>query len=272
MIQSSLQIAWRYLIMPLRTARVASIWLAAALLAACSSQSAPTTPPMGSAPATAVSDDSAGAPSALVTGALAPSALAPISTYPGAVIGEPNVFDPAVGDYPGGGAGQTIERVRCKPTMFINRYHVHVYLGIIEEGKQIALPRGIGMFHPGPPSNGFINTAGCFYYLHTHDSSGIVHVEAPRNNPPSDWIYTLSHVLRVWGLHLSSRGLGPIHGRLHVFVGNVPLRQTLVSTYREFMGDPNNIKLQSHEVIWLEFGKNYYTATQLPPVTFYMEY
>ncbi len=258
--------------MPLRTVRVASVWLAAALLAACSGQSAPTTPPTGTVPGTSVSDDSAGAPSALVTGPLAPSAIAPIDTYPGAVFGKPNEFNPAVGDYPGGGAGQTMERVRCRPTMFINRYHVHVYLGIIDEGKQIALPRGIGMFHPGPPSNGFVNTADCYYYLHTHDSSGIVHVEAPRNNPPSDSIYALSHVLDIWGLHLSSNGLGPIHGPVHVFVGNVPLKQTLVSQYSEFLGDPSDIKLYSHEVIWLEFGKKYYTADQLPPVTFYMEY
>jgi hypothetical protein len=258
--------------MPLRTVRVVSFWLAAALLAACSSQSASPTPPTGSAPGAVVDDDSVGAPSAAVTGALAPTALAPISTYPGAVFGEPNAFNPAVGDYPGGGAGQNVDRVRCKATMFINRYHVHVFLGIIDEGKEIALPRGIGMFHPGPPSNGFIDTAGCFYYLHTHDSSGIVHVEAPRNNPLSDSIYSLSHVMDVWGLKLSSTGLGPIHGSLHVFVGNVPLKQTVVSTYNEFTGDPNDIKLLSHEVIWLEFGKKYYTAAQLPPVTFYMEY
>lgn len=81
--------------MPLRTVRFASILaraiFAAALLAACSSQSASTTPPTAGAPGTIVGDD----------GAFALTPLAPVTTFPGAVIGESNVFDPAFGDYPG---------------------------------------------------------------------------------------------------------------------------------------------------------------------------
>ncbi len=252
--------------MPLRTVRFASILaraiFAAALLAACSSQSASTTPPTAGAPGTIVGDD----------GAFALTPLAPVTTFPGAVIGESNVFDPAFGDYPGGGNGQPVSGVPCRVTMFINRYHVHVYLGIIDRGKHIALPYAIGMLDPGAPQNGFVETAGCYYFLHTHDSSGIVHIEAPQDLPLTDSIYTLSRLLKVWGLKLSSTGLGPVHGELHAFVGNVPLKQTVVSAYREFKGDPNDIKLKSHEVIWLEFGKKYFTAAKLPPVTFYMEY
>jgi hypothetical protein len=85
-------------------------------------------------------------------------------------------------------------------------------------------------------------------------------------------MYALSRVFDVWGVHLSSTQLGPLHGPLHVFVGNVPLKQTIVSAYHEFKGDPTTIKLKSHEVVWLEFGTTYYTAAQLPPVTFYTEY
>jgi hypothetical protein len=198
--------------------------------------------------------------------------LAPIETYPGAVIGKPNVFHPAAGDYPSGGSGQPVGDVPCRKTMFTNRYHVHFYLGIVDQGQQIALPDAIGMVDPGPPVNGFTNVAGCFYFLHTHDSSGIVHVEVPQQLPLSDSIYTLAKLLSVWGLQASASGLGPLHGPVHVFVGNVPLQQTTVSAYHEYSGDPNDIQLKSHEVIWIEIGTKYYTAAQLPPVTFYTEY
>jgi hypothetical protein len=252
--------------MPLRTVRFASIVLrtalAAALLAACSSQSASTTPPTVGAPGTVLGDD----------GAYALSPLAPITTFPGAVVGEPNAFHPGIGDYPGGGSGQTVGGIPCRATMFINSYHVHVFLGIINRGKQVALPYAIGMFDPGPAQSGFVDTAGCYYFLHTHDSSGIVHIEAPQNQPLTDSIYTLSRLFKVWGLQLSPTGVGPLHGEVHAFVGNVPLKQTVVSAYREFKGDPNDIKLKSHEVIWLEIGKKYFPAAKLPPVTFYMEY
>jgi hypothetical protein len=252
--------------MPLRTVRFASIALrtalAAALLAACSSQSTPTTPATVSAPGTVLGDD----------GAFAMNPLAPITTFPGAVVGKPNLFDPATGDYPGGGNGQPVGGIPCRATMFINSYHVHVFIGIIDRGKQIALPYAIGMSDPSPAESGFVDTAGCYYFLHTHDSSGIVHIESPKNQPLTDSIYKLSRLFKVWGLQLSSTGLGPLQGEVHAFVGNVPLKQTVVSSYREYRGDPNNIKLKSHEVIWLEFGKKYFTAAQLPPVTFYMEY
>jgi hypothetical protein len=198
--------------------------------------------------------------------------LSPINTYPGAVSGRTNLFDPNSGDYPKGGRGQVVGGLACRPIMFTNDYHVHVYIGIVDRGKQVALPHGIGMNEPGTPVNGFTNTANCFYYLHTHDSSGIVHVEVPDQRPLSDSAYSLGLVLHVWGLRLSKHRLGPIDGPLHVFVGNVPLKQTTVSSYTRYDGDANAIPLKSHEVIWLEFGAKYYTAKQLPPVTFYMEY
>src|SRR5439155_12528799 len=45
--------------------------------------------------------------------------------------------------------------------------HYHSHLDIIQDGVQRSLPANIGI------------TDTCLYWLHTHDSSGIIHIEAP---------------------------------------------------------------------------------------------
>jgi hypothetical protein len=198
--------------------------------------------------------------------------LPAINTYPGAVNGEYDLFKPKRGDYPLGGQGQVVDqRVPCLPVMS-NDYHIHVFLGIVYEGKLVALPHAIGMVKPGPEVDGWTDSAQCFYQIHTHDSSGIVHVEAARFIPLTAVYYHLRDVFDVWGIPYGEDLLGPFKGPVHIFVGNVPLRQLTVSSYVPFTRKISFLGLRSHEVIWYEIGKRYFTAPQLPPVTFYMEY
>lgn len=68
-----------------------------------------------------------------------------------------------------------------------SNYHVHAFVGIIVNGKQIALPDGLGMKSPGADSGGVTSTASCFYYLHTHEASGVVHIEDPSNAAGFKW-------------------------------------------------------------------------------------
>lgn len=199
-----------------------------------------------------------------------------IDTYYGDVNGTQYRFRPKVGDSPSGGHGQVVDRITCDPTMTTDKYHVHIWLGVVYDGQLMALPRGLGMEKPGPVTNGHIDTAECFYGIHTHDSSGIVHTEFNRNLPNSAVLVPLRKLFDIWGIARAAEQFGPFRGRMHVYVAEPSqLGQTLVGTfgtYHHYRGNIDDIKIQSHEVVWIEIGKPYYDANQLPPVKFYLEY
>ncbi len=258
--------------------RVAAAVLAAAGLAACNGNSAVPASPGAVQNAPIVDQQPApGAPAvASVPAAPAqqtnPNALGPVVISPGAVNGADNMFSPRDGDMKDGGQGQNVDGVSCDRTMVTNLYHVHVYLGIVDNGRLVAMPDAVGMVDPGPDANGYTNTAQCFYHIHTHDASGMIHLEVDRNLPYSDVIFKLKNLLDIWGVPHDSTRFGPFQGPVHVFVGNVPLKQTVVSHYAPYNGNYEDIRLRSHEAIWIEIGSKYYTQTQLPSVTFYTEY
>jgi hypothetical protein len=195
----------------------------------------------------------------------------PLVLFPGAVIGEDNEFVPADGDAPGGGQSQTVDGIPCAGS-FDNNYHVHAFLGILVNGTQIALPDQIGFYKPGPISHGYTGAAQCFYYLHTHDASGMVHVESPSSAPLSGTLFALKNVLDVWGMTLGPNNVGPFAGQVRAFTATVPLKTLTASNYVESGGDPNAIPLYSHEAIWLEVGPTFVVPPYLPAVTFYTEY
>jgi hypothetical protein len=198
--------------------------------------------------------------------------LKPIDIQPGEVIGEDNLFTPNDGDSPSGGQGQSVDGIPCAPTMYLTMYHVHAYVGILVNGLQVAVPDQIGLYVPGPISNGYTSTAQCYYYLHTHDATGMIHIESPSSAPRTSTLYTLQNVLDVWGITVGPDNVGPFDGQVRTFVGTVPLGTLTVQSYTEFTGAPNTIQLYSHEAIWLEVGPTYVVPPNLPPVTFYTEY
>lgn len=185
------------------------------------------------------------------------------------------MWTPNEGDTASGGQGaNTIDNtITCQPTMS-NNYHIHIFLGVYVNGQLMALPMAIGMENPGAPSSGFINTATCFYFIHTHDSSGIVHVEDPNPNnlAVTASMYTLQDVLDVWGITASANNFGQFTGPVRVFTSgqtydgqntNVP------ATSLTYWGNnPATVPLYSHEVIYVEVGPTW--PTTLPNVVFYL--
>jgi len=198
--------------------------------------------------------------------------LAPVVLSAGEVVGTDDLFTPKNGDGRRGGRGQAVDGIPCSPTEYVSQYHIHAYIGIVVDGRQVALPDAIGLKDPGPASSGFISTAKCFYYIHTHDASGTVHVEVPEALSPSTALYTVGNLLDIWGVHETAGGFGPFSGTVQVFVGNVPLKQTLVKKYALVKRSLDSIKLRSHEVVWIVVGKHPIHASRLPSVTFYTEY
>src|SRR5689334_17489243 len=56
----------------------------------------------------------------------------------GAVNGQDDTFTPVDGDASAGGNGQTVDGIPCLPTMAESNYHIHVFLGIIVNGRELA--------------------------------------------------------------------------------------------------------------------------------------
>jgi len=202
----------------------------------------------------------------------------PIALGPGKIVGLDNQFMPNDGDTTRGGRGQTVDSVPCKPTMSENNYHVHWYLGLLVNGRQIAIPDGVGMLNPGPDTtfNGhpnYTNTATCFYYLHTHDASGLIHTESPSTAPLSSSQSTLGWLLDIWGMPLSSSGFGPYSGTVRVYTARVPLKTLVASNYVLYTGtSPRAISIYSHMAVWIEVGPTFVAPPYIPAVKFWTEY
>ena len=138
-------------------------------------------------------------------------------------------------DTPQGGHGQTVDGVACGAQEY-TAMHVHSHLAIFDNGKQIAIPQYIG-FAPAP-GNG-----GCLYWIHTHDSSGIIHVEAPQLNPPQGGPYTLGMLFDIWGQPLQADDVAGMTGQVTAFVNGT-----------KYDGDFKAIPLGSHQQIVLDIG------------------
>ena len=77
-----------------------------------------------------------------------------------------------------------IECVRAEQFAF----HIHTKFNITIDNKSYPVPAGIGII----PDN-------CIYWLHTHDNSGIVHIESPIKKA-----FTLGQFLHIWNRFNSS--------------------------------------------------------------------
>jgi hypothetical protein len=101
----------------------------------------------------------------------------------------------------------------------------------------VPVPAGIG-----------IDPAVGFAPLHTHDASGVIHVESPTVRT-----YTLGQFFAVWGVRFTPSCLGGYCAgggrRLRVCVDG--------ASYR---GDPTTLPLAAHQELVVAFG----AAAQLP--------
>ena len=81
------------------------------------------------------------------------------------------------------------------------------------KAEQIAVPRGIGIIAPLRIDHGFVSGGKGFYWLHTHDASGILHIETP-----NALVYPLGNFFDVWGQSLASDNVAGFKGALRVYV------------------------------------------------------
>jgi hypothetical protein len=111
-------------------------------------------------------------------------------------------------------------------------YHVHAHLTFVVDGR-VAYP---------PANIGFRYLHLCLYWLHTHDASGIIHIEAPHPIAP-----TLKTFFDIWGQSLSRH----LAWQYHVQQGEV---MRLYVGRRLFAGNPAMIRLYNHTPVTIEIG------------------
>jgi len=110
-------------------------------------------------------------------------------------------------------------------------YHIHAHLTIYINGKQVTVPQGVGI----------ASDQSCFYWLHTHTSDGVVHIEFPRNGSP-----TLGNFLNIWGQKFPQLGY---QNELASTAG-----WTIYVNGKQVNSNFNQIILQPHQVITIAYN------------------
>jgi len=122
------------------------------------------------------------------------------------------------------------------------KLHTHQHLDILVHGKPVTIPANMG-----------ISSAPKFISpLHTHDATGVVHVESPTIET-----FTLGQFFDVWSVRLTSRCLGAEcakgNNKLQVFLNG-----------KRFLDDPRRLPLLQHQEIVVTFGSTKELPHQIP--------
>src|SRR5438874_8256390 len=101
-------------------------------------------------------------------------------------------------------------------------FHIHAMLHIYVDGLLVALPAEIGL----DPAKSLESS------MHTHDSTGIIHMEAPH-----PYNYTLGDFFAVWGVKLGPTQVGGLRGyggdHLHFYLNGKPLNNPAALVLRK---------------------------------------
>jgi hypothetical protein len=111
--------------------------------------------------------------------------------------------------------------------------HFHTHLDILVDGQAVPVPADLGIAASG----------NAMSELHTHDTSGILHIEAPTTGKR----YTLGQLFTEWNVPLSATGLGGLR----------PDGTRTLTAYvdgKKQAGDPAAIELAPHREIALVYG------------------
>jgi hypothetical protein len=145
-----------------------------------------------------------------------PFAAQPLTLTFGGTIGDTSHWPD--GNTATGGTGANVDGLTCSPTMSVI-FHVHAHLA-----------QDIGRLQQ------------CDYEMHTHDHTGIIHIEAPSVKD-----YTLGNFFDIWGQPLTNTNVAGITGNVVAYINDN-------GEARRYMGDLRTLKLTSHRDITLQIG------------------
>lgn len=196
------------------------------ILTACTSSKAPAT--SGTTPSTSAASSAA---SPVASGTLSTSTV----TLPNGAVRRaiPLPWDrPAEQDLQVAAAGLSLTGSETL------QVHYHAHLDVIVYGAAVPVPAALGI-NIGPNGTAPPHGSAGIAALHTHDTSGIVHIEAP-----AQATFTLGQLFTEWGIVITTDQVGAY--RTGDGLGDT------VSVYvdgAKATGDPAQIVLKEHEEI-----------------------
>jgi hypothetical protein len=117
--------------------------------------------------------------------------------------------------------------------------HIHAHLDVYVDGHPVSVPADIGI----DTSRGTISP------LHTHDDTGVIHIESP-----AQATFSLAQFFTEWQVSLSASQLGGLHtsngAELRAYVNG-----------QQVPGNPGALTLHAHDEIALVYGP---IPTQIP--------
>lgn len=123
-----------------------------------------------------------------------------------------------------------------------NALHIHQHLDVFVHGAPVAVPADIGVY----------SAAGFISPIHTHDTTGVIHVES---NVVKD--FTLGQFFDIWGVRFTKDCLGGYcqnaTSTLRAYVNGTPVT-----------GDPRALVLAAHQEIAVVYGTQKETPKTIP--------
>jgi hypothetical protein len=135
-----------------------------------------------------------------------------------------------------GPSASAVNGITCDSSEHVSRtdVHYHAHLSILFQGNELTIPAQIGI--PADQS--------CIYWLHTHDTTGVIHIEAPKDKAKN---FTLGDFFKVWNKKLSATQVADIT------LGSDQKLVTYVDGKQQPDGfDPSTVKIGPHTQIVLE--------------------
>ncbi|MDQ3868521.1 MAG: hypothetical protein M3250_03075 [Thermoproteota archaeon] len=131
----------------------------------------------------------------------------------------------------------TIDGIECNTVEGTN-HHIHAHIDIFINGKPYKVPSQIGI----------LPDQKCLYWMHTHDDTGIIHIESPQNRT-----FTLGQFFDIWNKKFNNN-------QIFENVVNNNNNSTLLSVYIDGKEvnkatDYRNISLGPHDEIAIVYGK-----------------
>ena len=122
--------------------------------------------------------------------------------------------------------GRPIAGIQCERQEY-GDFHIHAHLDVFIDGAARTVPAMIGI----------LPAQKCLYWMHTHDESGIVHIEAPKKRA-----FTLAQFFELW--KTTAAGAPERKDAPKIFVNGKRVNKRL-----------DQIELEDHMEIAVVYGK-----------------
>lgn len=118
-------------------------------------------------------------------------------------------------------------------------YHIHAHLTIYVDGQTVPLSQFTGIAPIGLTTS---STPTCYYWMHTHDTSGVIHIESPTTK-----LYTLKQFFDIWEKFSSSSIIYPT--QLSSSTG-----WTIYVNGKQVNTDFSHLQLTAHELVTIAYN------------------